>query len=149
MICNYADDNHLVNESNCIDTIKVSLEKDAHRASSWFDNNYMDANLEKFQCIYIDRFGRPPKSISVEGNTPSSDTIKVLGVTLDSSLQYDTHISMFCSKASIFYFFIFIFISNIHLYRVDHSVRLFFHGALLQNKINIQKMTHTFIYTHK
>ena len=149
MICNYADDNHLVNESNCIDTIKVSPEKDAHRASSWFDNNYMDANLEKFQCIYIDRFGRPPKSISVEGNTPSSDTIKVLGVTLDSSLQYDTHISMFCSKASFFYFFISIFISNIYLYRVDHSVRLFFHGALLQNKINIQKMTHTFIYTHK
>ena len=44
MICNYADNNHLVNESNCIDTLKVSLEKDAHRAISWFDNNYMDAN---------------------------------------------------------------------------------------------------------
>ena len=102
MICNYADDNHLVNESNCIDTLKVSLEKDAHRAISWFDNNYMDANPDKFQCISLDRFGRPPISISVEGNTiPSSDNIKVLGATLGSNPQYDTHISNLCSKASI------------------------------------------------
>ena len=101
MSCNYADDNHLVNESNCIDTLKVSLEKDAHRAISWFDNNYMDANPDKFQCISLDRFGRPPISISIEGNTiPSSDSIKVLGVTLDSNLQYDTHISNLCFKAS-------------------------------------------------
>ena len=102
MICNYADDNHIVNESNSVDALKVSLEKDAHRAISWFDNNYMDANPDKFQCISLDRFGRPPISISVDGNTiPSSDSIKVLGVTLDNSLQYDIHISNLCSKASI------------------------------------------------
>ena len=101
MICNYADDNHLVNENNCIDTLKNALEKDAHRAILWFDNNYMDANPDKFQCISLDRFGRPPISISVEGNTiPSSECIKVLGVTLDKNLQYNTHISNLCSKAS-------------------------------------------------
>ena len=90
MICNYADDNHLMNENNCID-LKNSFGKDAHRAILWFDNNYMDANPDKFQCISLDRFGRPPISISVEGNTiPSSDGIKVLGVTLDKNLQYNT-----------------------------------------------------------
>ena len=60
-------------------------------------------NPDKFQCISLDRFGRPPISISVEGNTiPSSDSIKVLGVTLDKNLQYNTHIiySNLCSKAS-------------------------------------------------
>ena len=61
----------------------------------------MDANPDKFQCISFDRFGRPPISISVEGNTiPSSNCIKVLGVTLDKNLQYNTHISNLCSKAS-------------------------------------------------
>ena len=36
------------------------------------------------------------------GNTiPSSDSIEVLGVAMDSSLKYDTHISNLCSKASI------------------------------------------------
>ena len=101
-ICNYADDNQLVNESNSVDTLKVSLGKDAHRAISWFDNNHMDANPDKFQCISLDRFGWPPISISVDGNTiPSSDSIEVLGVTLDNSLQYTIHISILCSKASI------------------------------------------------
>ena len=101
LICNYADDNHIVNENNCIDTLKNSLEKDAHRAISWFDNNYMVANRDKFQCISLDRFGRPPIYISVEENTiPSFDCIKVQGVTLDKDLQYDTHISNLCSKAS-------------------------------------------------
>ena len=91
MICNYTDDNHFVDENNCIDTLRNSLEKDAHHAILWFDNNYMDANPDKFQCISLDRFGRPPISISVEGNTiPSSDSIKILGVTLDSNLQYNT-----------------------------------------------------------
>ena len=61
----------------------------------------MDANLDKFQCISLDRVGRPPISISVEGNTIiSSDCIKVIGVTLDRNLQYTTHISNLCSKAS-------------------------------------------------
>ena len=53
IIFNYADDNHLVNESNSVDTLKVSLEKDAHRAISWFGTNYMDANPDKFQCISL------------------------------------------------------------------------------------------------
>ena len=96
------DDNHIVKESNCSDELKASLEEDAQRAISWFDNNYMDANPDKFQCISLYRFGRPPISISIEGNTiPSSDIIKVLGVTLDSSLKCNTHISNLCSKASI------------------------------------------------
>ena len=90
MICNYADDNQLVNESNCIDTLKVSLEKDAHRAISWFDNNYMDANPDKFQYISLGTFGRHPISISVEGNTiPSSDSIKVLTTHLLSVERAD------------------------------------------------------------
>ena len=102
MICNYTDDNHLLKESHCTDELKVSLGKDAQHAVLWFDDNYMDANPDKFQYFSLDRFGRPPISISIEGNTiPSSVSIKVLGVTLDSGLKYDTHISNLCSKASI------------------------------------------------
>ena len=69
IFCNYADDNHLVKENNCVDELKVSLEKDTQRAISWFDKNYMDANPDKFQCISLNRFGRPPIYISIEGNT--------------------------------------------------------------------------------
>ena len=47
------------------------------------------------------------------------------------------------SSKTCFLFYLF----QIYLYRVDHSVRLFFHGALLQNKIYIQN--DIYIYTHK
>ena len=91
MICNYTDDNHLVDENNCIDTLRNSLEKDAHHAISWFDNNYIDANPDKFSAFLLTDLEGPPISISVEGNTiPSSDSIKILGVTLKSNLQNNT-----------------------------------------------------------
>ena len=99
ILFDYLFEFHIVNESNCIDTLKVSLEKDAHCAISWFDNNYMDANPDKFQGISLDRFGRPPMSIAVERNTiPSFDSIKVLGVTLDISLQNDTHSQIYVPR---------------------------------------------------
>ena len=44
-----------------------------------------------------------------------------------------------------FFFFFFFFFFQIYLYRVNHSVTLFFHGALLQSKIYRYK---EHIYTH-
>ena len=38
--------------------------------------------------------------------------------------------------------YIILFLFQIYLYSFDHSVRLFFHGALLQNKIYIQNNTY-------
>ena len=91
MICNHADENHIVNKSNCVNTLKVSLEKDAQCAIAWCDN-YMDATSDKFQRISRDRFGKPSISISVEGNTiPSLASIKISGVILDKRLKYDTY----------------------------------------------------------
>ena len=44
-----------------------------------------------------------------------------------------------------FFFFFFFYLFQIYLYRVNHSVTLFFHGALLQSKIYRYK---EHIYTH-
>ena len=100
--CSYADDNHLSNDNTCIATLKSTLEQDADRSISWFDDNGMNANADKFQCIALDRNGKIPLSISVQGrDIPSSDKIKVLGVTLDSKLRFDPHVSSICAKASI------------------------------------------------
>lgn len=100
-ICNYADDNHLVNENYSIDILKDTLQQDCWLALSWFGDNYMDANPDKFQCIFLDRFGKQPPAISIEGNDIlSSDKIKVLGVTLDNNLCYDKHVAILCTRAS-------------------------------------------------
>ena len=100
-ICNYADDNHLCNGRRSVDDLKSVLEQDALQAINWFTDNYMDANPEKFQFIAMDRHGHIELSMSISDNTIiSSNMMKVLGVTLDSKLSFDKHISNICNKAS-------------------------------------------------
>ena len=100
-ICNYADDNHLSNHSKCLATLQKSLENDSSAALSWFEENSMKANADKFQCMSLTRGIELPFSISLQGNIISScPEIKVLGVTLDAELNFNSHISNICSTAS-------------------------------------------------
>ena len=46
--------------------------------------------------------------------------------------ECNTAVVQYCSISSVLAIFFFN-LFQIYLYRVDHSVRLFFHGALLQN----------------
>ena len=100
-IANYADDNHLYYADNCAITLKNVLENDTRAANAWFENNYMDANPDKFQSIILNRGGDVSISISVQDDAIiPSDHIKVLGITLDDSLKFDLHIADMCKKAS-------------------------------------------------
>ena len=100
-IANYADDNHLYYENQCQNTLKYVLESDVNSATTWFENNYMCANPDKFQSIILDRDGMQSLAISVQDYTiVSNSPIKVLGVTLDDKLKFDKHISEMCTKAS-------------------------------------------------
>ena len=61
----------------------------------------MKANADKFQCLALNRGTTLPFSISIQGNVISScSEIKVLGVTLDAELNFNSHISYICTKAS-------------------------------------------------
>ena len=99
-IYNYADDNHLSTHSKCLSSLIPIIESDSEKALSWFKNNSMDANADKFQFLAMNRNGLVPSSIKIQDHTiVSSDNIKVLGVTLDSKLKFDDHISKICSNA--------------------------------------------------
>ena len=85
-IANHSDDNHLYHADNCAITLKNVLENDTRAAIAWFENNYMDANTEKFQSIILNRGGDVSISISVQDDIIiPSDRIKVLGITLADS----------------------------------------------------------------
>ena len=95
------DDNHLYYENQCQNTLKYVLENDVNSATTWFENNYMCANPDKFQSIILNRDGMQSLAISVQDYTiVSNSSIKVLGVTLDNKLKFDKHISEMCTKAS-------------------------------------------------
>ena len=67
----------------------------------WFENNYMDANPDKFQSLILNRGGDVSISLSVQDNVfIPSDHIRMLGITLDDSLKFDLHISDVCKKAA-------------------------------------------------
>ena len=65
-IANYADDNHLYYENQCQNTLKYVLENDVNSATTWFENNYMCANPDKFQSIILNRDGMQSLAISVQ-----------------------------------------------------------------------------------
>ena len=100
IICNYADDNHLANHANSLTELKSSLEHDCTLATSWFDDNYMQTNVDKFQFLTLTRGISSPLIISVDGNDIQNCKEIKVRVTLDARLNFDSHISGICKKAS-------------------------------------------------
>ena len=100
-IANYADDDHLNNKNVCAENLLDDLVNDANAAVTWFHENHMVANPEKFQSIILSRNGWVCTPISVQNNDlcPTNE-IKVLGVTLDDILNLKSHVYDICNRAS-------------------------------------------------
>ena len=100
-IANYADDNNFYDDEQSLDKLKDNLSSDAHSAVLWYKENYLDANPEKFQCMFMNRNGVIDANLSINDvNVESTDSIKVLGVTLDAKLNFNEHIKNLCNRAS-------------------------------------------------
>ena len=102
-MCNYADDNTIFATSRDANEIKSQLQQSLKCISEWFQVNYFVLNLDKCKLLLIhhktlDLFD--DFSITVDGITiePSSE-IKILGVTVDSNVNLNSHISKICKKA--------------------------------------------------
>ena len=99
---NYADDNTLSFCHKSIQILKQTLEGAATHAITWFENNEMQANPVKFQCFVITK-----KSMSDSIDFHISDksitadiTAKLLGVYIDTKLNFEEHVSRLCKRAS-------------------------------------------------
>ena len=98
---NYADDNHLYNKNVCVENLLDDLVNDANAAVTWFHENHMVANPEKFQSILLSRNGGVCIPISVQNNDLCpTNNIRVLGVTLDERLNFKSHVDYICNRAS-------------------------------------------------
>ena len=66
---------------------------------SWFENNYMRANPDKFQAIVLGM--KNPETLNFQlGNITikPEDKVKLLGIDLDSKLNFNCHIHEICQK---------------------------------------------------
>ena len=99
-ICNFADDNTIFSCGNTVENVMSNLQDDLVKVLSWFSSNHLVANPEKFQMMFLgcknDGLTMKVGNITIK----SSDSVKLLGVTLDNKLSFDKHIADLCKRAS-------------------------------------------------
>ena len=80
-IYNYADDNTYVCSGSDYDSVKHTLLQNVNNVISWFKNNNMKVNPDKFQCIV---FGRKDNlgSFKIDVHDIIPDDVKILGLHL-------------------------------------------------------------------
>ena len=99
-ICNFADDNTLYSCDISLDALIQKLHKDSASVVKWFRYNEMVVNPDKFQIMFL---GCNDLKVSLDIDTfniTSTDTVKLLGITLDNKLNFNSHIEGICKKAN-------------------------------------------------
>ena len=99
---NFVDDNTIStafkNTSNLIQTLEKKLET----AAEWFNQNKMIVNPDKFQAMLLEKRNENNQfCIKVNNQTiKTTNCVKILGININSELNFDSHISDLCKKAS-------------------------------------------------
>lgn len=101
----YADDHQLYTMGKDFDKVRNNLEKEGKLAASWYKDNYLLANPDKFQSMIIN-----PRNLNTNSESPNihidgriiknTEYIKLLGVYFDENINFSKHISEMCKKVS-------------------------------------------------
>ena len=96
---NYADDNTIMCQDKNQNNVIIYLQDMANKMTTWFTNNSMKINPDKFNAIM---FGKNEYvDFKFNGiNVKSMDEVKLLGVNIDKKLNFDSHVSYLCKKTS-------------------------------------------------
>ena len=100
---NFAEDNTISCVSSSVNELISELEKEGNIATRWFRDNSMIVNSKKFQAITIDRKTQkhnPQKLTIDEKFITSSENVTLLGLEVDSKLNFYEHISKLCNKSA-------------------------------------------------
>ena len=101
LIC-YADDTQLLDssppDSESLSQLKIRLQESMASVHNWFKNNSLKMNASKTDFILLGTKKSLQKTSDFtfmfsDSTFQSSNTIKLLGVTVDQSLTWDRHIS--------------------------------------------------------
>ena len=99
-VCNFADDTTLYACDKSLESVLQNLEHDSMLAVEWFDNNYMKLNTDKCHLL-ISGFKHQWHWAQLgDFKIWESAKEKLLGITIDRNLNFETHINNICSKAN-------------------------------------------------
>ena len=100
-ICNFADDNTLFTDSTTKAEVIEILQRETTNVIEWFKINSMAANPGKFQFMLLGGTESESYDLNLNGVLlKSTNSIKLLGLTIDSKLNFNTHVESLCKKAS-------------------------------------------------
>ena len=99
-ICMYADDHQFYEMHKKVSEVQVKLQDCATEATGWYDSNLLKGNFKKYGTMIIGKKKEEIK-INVKGTEVESyDNLMLLGVNIDSQLNFTEHISNVCKKSS-------------------------------------------------
>ena len=101
----YADDHKMYVAGKNHEAVESKLKTQGQLALIWYKNNFLLANIDKFQSLTIN-----PRNIDADNKSNvliiddhkinKTEHIKLLGVYIDESLNFTKHTSETCTKAS-------------------------------------------------
>ena len=100
-VCNFADDNTLYSCGHSLDEVIATLKHDIDVVLKWFESNHLAANPSKFQLMFLGVPSSELPEFIVQGITLQPlNEVKLLGVTIDHKLKFDSHIRNICAAAN-------------------------------------------------
>ena len=99
-VCNFADDTTIFAADSQLERVLERLETDALVLSRWFPENFMKLNEGKCHLL---TFGTKQDDIKItigEAIVEESSEERLLGVTIDKNLNFKSHVSNLCKRAS-------------------------------------------------
>ena len=98
-VASYADDTTPYTLKDNMESVMAKLEEDSILLIDWINNNYMKANPEKFHILLSEK--DETLAVNVDKHKIfNRGGEKLLGITIDSKLSFDEHVSKLCKTAS-------------------------------------------------
>ena len=102
----FADDAALIVSAHNLKHLARLLKKESNEFFDWLVSNKLTLNYQKTKYMIISRKGTPQKLLKKmnlninKNNIKQIDTMKYLGVLLDSALKWDKHLQNLVTKLS-------------------------------------------------
>lgn len=104
----FADDTTLYMEGRNIDFLYVKMQRELELVTKWLKDNCLSMNIEKTKCMLITQMNNPVQinqHLFVDGKPIEEiDTFKLLGLTIDNHLTFETHVTQLIHKLNQFKF---------------------------------------------
>ena len=102
-LMNYADDNTIDASDASMQSVLKVLQADTTNAVKWFSENFMQANTEKFQFLFMKPISAhetiPDHIVINDTKIQRNNSVKFLGITIDDKLEFNSHVANLCIKA--------------------------------------------------